>query len=189
MQRIRVKFHRFDGDVSKAAKIRMLEKRTPFSVFPWYWIGLKAIRSFRQMQRMRQRAVSKRQSRRQIEEQTEVHLPLPLSDWIEQNLGQACRADVYESGFSALYVRLGNRWCGPEAGNQYCLQIARIEAVLPGHGYFTSLIRRISAEFPHLWLFVEGVMSERFAEGLQRMDFQLLPDNTYPPSYIRGPLR
>lgn len=66
-----MKFHRFDGDISKAAQIRMLEKRTPFFVWPWQRMGPNAIRSFRNALRMRQRAVSRRQSRWLIEEQTE----------------------------------------------------------------------------------------------------------------------
>ena len=69
--RTRIKFRMFPGDYSKAVLIRMLESRRPFWAFPWVRMGPNAIRSFRRMREMRERAVLKRQTARIIEEQTE----------------------------------------------------------------------------------------------------------------------
>lgn len=65
--RIRVKFHRFSGDVSKELKIQMLESREAIPM-GWYTITPTAIRSYRKTLKMRQRAVSKRQTERFIRE-------------------------------------------------------------------------------------------------------------------------
>lgn len=70
--RTRVKFHRFPGDISRAAMIRMVESRRPFYVFPWQLVGRNAIRSFRGMLKMRERATEKRRTERLIREQIET---------------------------------------------------------------------------------------------------------------------
>lgn len=68
--RIRVKFHRFSGDVSKFVKIQMLERREPIDL-GWYTLSTPAIKSFRTSIWRRERAVFKRQTRKLIEEQTQ----------------------------------------------------------------------------------------------------------------------
>jgi len=71
MSKVRIKFHRFSGDLSKQAKIWMLERARPFYPFPWQLVSRKDCRSFQRTIRMRERAVFKRQTRRLIWEQTE----------------------------------------------------------------------------------------------------------------------
>jgi hypothetical protein len=69
--RTRIKTHQFPGDIGKATKIRMLESREPFSVWTWQQVSPKAIRSFRRVIQMRERAVLERETRKLIDEQIE----------------------------------------------------------------------------------------------------------------------
>lgn len=72
MIKARVKHGQVPGDYPKSVKIRMREKRQDFDFFGLYTIGPNAIRSFRRMIKMRERAVSKRQALAVIEEQLNV---------------------------------------------------------------------------------------------------------------------
>jgi hypothetical protein len=80
---------------------------------------------------------------------------------------------VREAGFSTLYVRYGERYL---AGKKYkTLDLASIEATVPGTGAFKQLVWRLRTHYPHLALFVENVMVLQFEEGLERLGFKREP--------------
>jgi hypothetical protein len=55
------------GDYGKYVKIRMLESSHPFGFLTLYPIRTNAIKAYRSMLKMRERATSKRELRREIE--------------------------------------------------------------------------------------------------------------------------
>lgn len=68
-------------------------------------------------------------------------------------------------GFETLYVRRGPRVLGNHR-RELVLDLAQVEALEPGKGAFTRLLKHIARRYPHYWVFVECVLNERFAAAL-----------------------
>lgn len=75
---------------------------------------------------------------------------------------------VREPGFSHLYVRLGPRFLY-NIKYENVLDIANLEAEVPGAGAFTRLSQRLLAQ--GYILYVESVMQPRFAHKLLELGF------------------
>lgn len=65
----KIKHHQSPGDIPKHDKIRMRESKLPFFIFAWQLMGEKAIRAFRNSLRIRERAVLKERTRKEINRQ------------------------------------------------------------------------------------------------------------------------
>lgn len=78
---------------------------------------------------------------------------------------------VREKGFTHFYVRMSPR-IFREGPRNPTLDLANIEARYPGNGTFKRLVARLRQQYPHMTLFVEAVMIQRFREGLLRMGFK-----------------
>lgn len=74
-------------------------------------------------------------------------------------------AYVRHPGFSRLYVRSTRRF-GAEV-----IDLANLEAEIPGNGAFTALVAHIRTTYPDLGIYVECVLTERFGEGLLALGF------------------
>ena len=82
-------------------------------------------------------------------------------------------AYVREPGFSHMYVRCSRRILEETGALQDCLDIANI-SVTPRRrccGLFTRLLQRIKQDYPSLTIYVESVMTSRFADKLLRLGF------------------
>lgn len=88
-----------------------------------------------------------------------------------ESLGFPSNEYVKEPGFKALYVRYGRRLAHGEV-HAPVLDIANVEVLKEGRGTFTSLVHRLRRDYPELGLFVENVLSPRFAAGLEHMGFK-----------------
>lgn len=96
---------------------------------------------------------------------------------------------VTEPGFKALYVRLGPRWIR-RVFYPRVLDLANMEPVQPGRGAFTRLVVRLGVQHPHLPLYVENVLTERFCGKLEELGFHLVDNGSIMPlprSYFRTP--
>lgn len=94
-------------------------------------------------------------------------------------------AYVNEPGFEALYIRKAKRIIN---GNLIAtIDLANITAECPGNGAFTRLVDRLCRDYPWHVLYVESVLTHRFAKKLEVMGFKLQP-NTDPPSYYMNPV-
>lgn len=82
---------------------------------------------------------------------------------------------VREPGFKSLYVRKSRRFLGGITRVKR-LDIASVEAVRPGAGCFTALVRRLLQQ--GIPLYIECVHNERFAAKLLRMGFKLSPSDS-----------
>lgn len=83
---------------------------------------------------------------------------------------------VKENGFRDLYVRYTSHYIGRR--KRKMLDIANVNASRPGNGAFTALMRRLALEYPTLNLYIENVLTERFATTLvKRFGFTPVPDN------------
>lgn len=80
-------------------------------------------------------------------------------------------AYVKEKGFKFLYVRMSPRLFR-EGPADPTLDLANLEARRPGKGTFKRLVTRLRQQYPHMTLFVESVMLQRFRDGLLRMGFK-----------------
>jgi len=68
---------------------------------------------------------------------------------------------VRERGFESLYVRVARRH----------LDIANVTARKPGRGTFTKLLQRLKKDYPHLTIFVESALEQRFRNKLVKWGF------------------
>lgn len=82
-----------------------------------------------------------------------------------------------QPGFRVLYVRLGTRFVKREMYFPV-LDIANVEATVQGKGRFSALVENIRLRHPTLGIYVESVLSERFAKRLKKMGFEVadIPD-------------
>jgi hypothetical protein len=87
---------------------------------------------------------------------------------------------VAEPRLRELYVRL-THFRGRET-----LEIGRVLAEEPGKGAFRALVARLRAQYPTLPIFVENVLSRRFARGLRRLKFKQV-DRSENPSFVWDP--
>ena len=87
---------------------------------------------------------------------------------------------VAEPRLRELYVRL-THFRGCET-----LEIGRVLAEEPGKGAFRALVARLRAQCPTLPIFVENVLSRRFARGLRRLKFKQ-EDRSKNPSFVWDP--
>ena len=96
---------------------------------------------------------------------------------------------VREPGFTALYVRVSQRWI--EGERRTMIDLASIEAKRPGRGVFTKLVTRLRSQYPEFGLFVESILTERFEQGLSRMGFKLhgITTNDCPSYYLLPEVR
>jgi hypothetical protein len=82
-----------------------------------------------------------------------------------------------------MYVRYTKRYllC---AWREPTLDLASIETVRKGRGYFTKLFYRLRDEYPELHLYVESVVNERFAKKLLKLGFQQVGESISPCFYM-----
>lgn len=92
-------------------------------------------------------------------------LALAFSAWPRQS-----NAHVVEPGFESLYVRFNLRYVSGRVRGPV-LDLASITAKHPGQGAFKALVARIRTRYPGLDIYVENVLSPRFAAGLAAMGF------------------
>lgn len=81
---------------------------------------------------------------------------------------------VREPGFKVLYVRHGTRYIKGLRITPV-LDIANAQACYPGRGAFKSLLIKIERDHPHLNIYVENVLTYKFADGLERLGFEHIP--------------
>lgn len=96
-----------------------------------------------------------------------------LDEFIQARLSQRVwptNAYVKERGFKGLYIRMTQRYIQGKMWNPV-LDIANVEAKSPGSGAFTSLVQRLQEQYPHMGLFVECVLNERFRSKLLALGF------------------
>jgi hypothetical protein len=100
-----------------------------------------------------------------------------------------CSRNAYVTfdGFDSLYVRLGTRYV-ERCTIERVLDIARVEATVPGHGAFGDLIRHLESSWVLGGIYVECVQNKRFGDHLLRNGWRSL-GRPYggSPSYFRGP--
>lgn len=92
-------------------------------------------------------------------------------------------AYIRHKDFKELYVRYTRRMLGAQI-RSHVLDIGVIEAKNPGKGAFTRLVRRIRKKYPHVWLYVESVLNERFAKKLLSMGFTQQGESISPSFYM-----
>lgn len=95
------------------------------------------------------------------------------------------RAHVTFKGFTTLYVRQAPRWL-EGATRECCLDIATVDADVPGQGSFKRLFAYIRERHPDRWIYIENVLTRRFAEGLRKMGFIEIR-NEYNPCFYLPP--
>lgn len=79
--------------------------------------------------------------------------------------GPKRNAYIKYPGFNFLYVRHTKRF-GCEV-----IDLANLEAKEPGRGAFARLVKHIRKTYPHLGIYVECVLNERFEGRLLAMGF------------------
>lgn len=92
---------------------------------------------------------------------------------------QSRNAYVRSAGFESLYVRFGQRYINGII-HPCVLDIANVTAKKPGNGAFSRLVKDLHNR--GITLYVESVMTNRFATKLSRMGFTKEP-NREPPSF------
>jgi hypothetical protein len=93
-----------------------------------------------------------------------------LDEFIIQALQNGTyNAYVDEPGFDTLYVRVAKRYID----NVYIqtIDLANIIASNPGEGMFSKLVIKLRNKYPDLTIFVECVLTSRFANKLISMGF------------------
>ena len=76
---------------------------------------------------------------------------------------------VRERGFESLYVRVARRHL--EGEWRVTIDIANVTARKPGRGTFTKLLQRLKKDYPHLTIFVESALEQRFRNKLVKWGF------------------
>lgn len=84
--------------------------------------------------------------------------------------GYCKNAYVEFPGLTTLYVRRGSRYIAGKYSFPV-LDIAAVEAEVPGKKAFTNLVNHLRENHPELWIFVECVNNPRFAAKLPFMGF------------------
>jgi hypothetical protein len=118
---------------------------------------------------------------------------LTLDEFIAAKDGTVCcghdRAWVKEDGFGSLYVRKVRRYFRVDGKPKICtnvFELATIDAERPGNGAFTRLVEKLE----RVWdgpIFVESVLSERFAAALVRMGFvPVYPEGNFVKHLDKG---
>lgn len=77
---------------------------------------------------------------------------------------------VYHPDFSQLYIRVCFRLLEDEY--RKCIDVANIEAKNPGNGAFRNFLQYTAEKYPEYSIYVENVMSKRFAQGLLKLGFK-----------------
>lgn len=85
-------------------------------------------------------------------------------------VGSRKNAYVKFPGIKSLYVRYTQRYIADEIASP-CLDIANIEAMKPGNGAFTKMLKYLRKNYPELWIYVECVLNERFEKKLPKLGF------------------
>ena len=93
-----------------------------------------------------------------------------LDEFLKDKEGRRGNAYVRFTGFSALYVRYTQRYLKQQV-RYPVLDLANLAAKKPGRGSFTELFHYLRKNYPHLWLYVECVQTERFEKKLIDMGF------------------
>lgn len=106
---------------------------------------------------------------------------------LDQFLGQDQRsAWLRHDEFKDLYVRKTERFYGRK--RVPTIDLATITARKPGRGSFKRLVAYLRANYPAYALYVENVLSPRFADSLPRMGFTLdFRDAVMMPSFYLLP--
>jgi len=99
---------------------------------------------------------------------------LPTLDKFLQTSEHRVSANAYvrEPGFKTLYVRRTYHYIGIGLRQTRTIDIASVTAKRTGKSTFKKLIARLRRDYPNDTIYVESVLSERFAEGLLRMGFK-----------------
>lgn len=100
-------------------------------------------------------------------------------------------AYVKEPGFKTLYVRVTRRYILGKVAHPV-LDIAYVEAIKPGNGTFTGLVKKLQGKYPDLNIFVESVLNKRFRSKLLSLGFKNADDEgssgeIHSPSYWLPP--
>ena len=93
-------------------------------------------------------------------------------------------------GFHDIYVRHTKRAL---AGEMRCpvLDLGQLEAIDPGKGAFTRLLKHIREKWPEFWIYAECVQTQRFATKLLTLGFTPSGDDGFwggSPSFYLPPL-
>lgn len=92
-----------------------------------------------------------------------------LEEFLARSATTGIRAASYVKypGFRSLYVRYGPRYLADHSTWYYMVDLANMTARAPGKGAFSSMTTWLSGQYPTLGIFVENVLTERFAEALE----------------------
>lgn len=102
-------------------------------------------------------------------EQFLVAVYRPILEYPEMSRISTMQRNAYvkERGFINLYVRISHRYIDGKVRGPV-LDIANVETRVKGRGTFTKLLVRLRKKRPELPIFIENVLSERFAKGLEK---------------------
>ena len=79
-----------------------------------------------------------------------------------------------------IYVRVGPRYLNGVRYN-HVIDIANVTADVPGKGAFTRMVDHLRETYPSFSLYVECVLTARFAKGLERLGF--VPTDGHPQCF------
>ena len=119
-----------------------------------------------------------------------------LSEFLHNESSFPRNAWVHEKGFSDLYVRKSYRIV--DGQRLFFVDIANVAARHPGLGYFTALVTKLhygyrhhkkghsgTSKMPPQNIYVEAVLSERFANYLERIGFKKFKHpEAFPFSFV-----
>lgn len=109
---------------------------------------------------------------------------------LDEFMAQSRQRNAYVEypGFAALYIRKGHfrfiecvKW-------PLVLDLANMEAVKTGQGTFKRLVAHLRERYPEYGLYVECVLTSRFAKGLERMGFVRMDKGALSPAYWLPPV-
>jgi hypothetical protein len=130
-----------------------------------------------------------------VEEETDLSIPT-LDEFVNKKLSSwdtswPKNSYVTEQGFKSLYIRVTDRYIAGK--KRKTIDLANLTATTPGSGAFTKLVEKLKKQYPQLTIFVENVLSRRFAVKLILMGFEireheprcfyLLPEKDFQKQY------
>ena len=88
---------------------------------------------------------------------------------------------IQHPDWRALYIRVTERYI--HGKKVPTIDLASIEARMPGNGAFRRLVDHLHRTYMTRGIFVESVLTKRFAEGLKRMGFEEIHPELPAPSF------
>ena len=98
-------------------------------------------------------------------------------------VGKRQNAYVRFPGFKHLYVRHTQRYLNGEVASPV-LDLANMEALKPGNGTFTKLLKHLRKKYPEYWLYAESVLTPQFEKGLLARGFIQCSESPAPSFYL-----